>query len=192
MSKQTTYEQRLNVLNNMFPSGKTRVTDDVKKWLISKGFLFVPYSLNPPSMRYNGSLFDRSVNVATTLQTITERLGLRWDQPDSPLIVGMFSSLYRLDLYLDSDTQSSVTAGTKHFCTVRTSDYLPSNLVLQQCIFYLATQFRLTKEEIFCILCGQDGVKEEEFFKAVKECPNVLFAHTANIYVDQCLSDGDI
>ena len=192
MSKQTTYEERLNVLNNMFPSGKTRVTDDVKKWLINKGFLSVPYSFSNPSMSYNGSMLDHSSTVAIVLQTLTSGAGLEWEDPESPLIVGMFSSLYLLEWTLDAETEKAITADTTHFCPSHfLNDVVPSRW-LEKSVFLLATQFRLTEEEIYCILYGQSFGNKDDFLKAVNKYPNVLFTQTANVYVDQCLSDGDI
>ena len=99
-----TYEERLAALEHMFPVGTTRVTQDVKDWLIGKGFLAAPYSFHQLSMRYDGSLFDHAFNTATALQVITRNSGMRWERPESPLIVGMFSELYRLDWYDDADT----------------------------------------------------------------------------------------
>ena len=93
-----TYEERLAALEHMFPVGTTRVTQDVKDWLIGKGFLAAPYSFHQLSMRYDGSLFDHAFNTATALQVITRNSGMRWERPESPLIVGMFSELYRLAL----------------------------------------------------------------------------------------------
>ena len=57
-----TYEERLAALEHMFPVGTTRVTQDVKDWLIGKGFLAAPYSFHQLSMRYDGSLFDHAFN----------------------------------------------------------------------------------------------------------------------------------
>lgn len=36
-----TYEERLATLEHMFPVGATRVTQDVKEWLIGKGFFLL-------------------------------------------------------------------------------------------------------------------------------------------------------
>ena len=38
---------------------------------------------------YEGGLFDHSLEVAKSLVNLTEKLGLTWERPESPYIVGM-------------------------------------------------------------------------------------------------------
>lgn len=189
-----TYEERLAALEHMFPVGTTRVTQDVKKWLIGKGFLSAPYSFSKASVRYEGSLFDHAFNTATALQVITANSGLQWERPESPLIVGMFAELYRLDWYDDADTKAGVTADTKHFCS-RVKNASPIRGWTDKSIMMLSTQFRLTEEEVYCILFSQGDLDNDnapgDFLDAVKKYPNVLFTYTASTYASCCL-DGEI
>lgn len=189
-----TYEERLAALEHMFPVGATRVTQDVKEWLIRKGFLSAPYSFSKSSARYEGSLFDHAFNTATALQVITANSGLQWERPESPLIVGMFAELYRLDWYDDADTKAGVTADTKHFCS-RVKNDSPIWGCTDKSIMMLSTQFRLTEEEVYCILFSQGYWDNDnapgDFLDAVKKYPNVLFTYTASTYASCCL-DGEI
>lgn len=189
-----TYEERLAALEHMFPVGTTRVAQDVKEWLIGKGFLSAPYSFSKASVRYEGSLFDHAFNTATALQVITANSGLQWERPESPLIVGMFAELYRLDWYDDADTKAGVTADTKHFCS-RVKNASPIRGWTDKSIMMLSTQFRLTEEEVYCILFSQGDLDNDnapgDFLDAVKKYPNVLFTYTASTYASCCL-DGEI
>ena len=185
-----TYEERLAALEHMFPVGATRVTQDVKEWLIGKGFFSAPYTFLKSSARYEGSLFDHAFNTATAHQVITANSGLRWERPESPLIVGMFAELYRLDLYDDADTKAGVTTDTKHFCS-RVKDVSPIRGWTDKSIMMLSTQFRLTEEEVYCILFSQGDNAPGDFLDAVKKYPNVLFTYTASTYASCCL-DGEI
>ena len=186
-----TYEERLAVLEHMFPVGATRVTQDVKEWLIGKGFLSAPYFF---STRREVSLFDHAFNTATALQVITANSGLQWERPESPLIVGMFAELYRLDWYDDADTKAGVTADTKHFCP-HTKNASPIRGWTDKSIMMLSTQFRLTEEEVYCILFSRGDLDNDnapgDFLDAVKKYPNVLFTYTASTYASCCL-DGEI
>lgn len=189
-----TYEERLAALEHMFPVGTTRVTQDVKDWLIGKGFLAAPHSFHQLSMRYDGSLFDHAFNTATALQVITRNSGMRWERPESPLIVGMFSELYRLDWYDDADTCAGVTANTRNFRS-RVKNASPIRGWTDKSIMMLSTQFRLTEEEVYCILFSHGDSDNDnatgDFMDAVKKYPNVLFTYTASTYASCCL-DGEI
>ena len=59
----------------------------------------------------------------------------------------------------------------------------------------LSTQFRLTEEEVYCILFSQGNLDNDnapgDFLDAVKKYPNVLFTYTASTYASCCL-DGEI
>ena len=185
---------RIAALEHMFPVGTTRVTQDVKDWLIGKGFLAAPYSFHQLSMRYDGSLFDHAFNTATALQVITRNSGMRWERPESPLIVGMFSELYRLDWYDDADTCAGVTANTRNFRS-RVKNVSPIRGWTDKSIMMLSTQFRLTEEEVYCILFSHEDSDNDnatgDFMDAVKKYPNVLFTYTASTYASCCL-DGEI
>ena len=46
---------------------------------------------------YSGGLLDHSITVTKQLVTLTEKLGLQWQHPRSPYVVGMFHDLCKCD-----------------------------------------------------------------------------------------------
>lgn len=64
----------------------------VKKDLLDKGFFVAPASTKYHG-NYEGGLFDHSCAVMKTLVDLTEKNGLKWENPGSPYIVGMFHDL---------------------------------------------------------------------------------------------------
>ena len=49
---------------------------------------------------YEGGLFDHSLEVATQLINLTDKLGLEWTSVNSPLVVGLFHDLCKCDNYV--------------------------------------------------------------------------------------------
>jgi 23S rRNA maturation-related 3'-5' exoribonuclease YhaM len=77
------------------------VPPDVKKDLLDKGFFVAPASTKYHG-NYEGGLFDHSCAVMKTLVDLTEKNGLKWENPGSPYIVGMFHDLCKIDQYRGS------------------------------------------------------------------------------------------
>ena len=78
--------------------------NDFFSWLVKNGYFSKPASINFHGNTYCG-LFEHSAEVANRLADYTERLGLKWQRPESPMIVGYFHDLCKMTdyIYIDED-----------------------------------------------------------------------------------------
>ena len=108
-----TADEPMNCMNlgryEVFESGEARVyalrtlcrhalPSEAVERLIEMGFLSAPASTKYHG-NYDGGLFDHSYAVATTLMDMTSRLGLQWQDPLSPIRVGILHDLCKGDQY---------------------------------------------------------------------------------------------
>ena len=125
---------------------------------------------------YEGGLFDHSLEVAKALVELTEKLGLIWERPESPYIVGMFHDLCKCDNYV------------KDF-EVDNWSYNPDIIIPghgdKSVIMYEKLDY-LTDEEIACIRWHMGAYETDTkmwnyYGRAIEKYPNVLYAHTADM-----------
>lgn len=90
-----TLAERIEKFNNLMGD---IVPPEVKKDLLDKGFFTAPASTKYHG-NYEGGLFDHSYMVARYLKKLTEECRLDWQNPRSPLLVGMFHDLCKMDSY---------------------------------------------------------------------------------------------
>lgn len=114
-----TLAERIEKFNNLMGD---IVPPEVKKDLLDKGFFTAPASTKYHG-NYEGGLFDHSYMVARYLKKLTEECRLDWQNPRSPLLVGMFHDLCKMDNY-----QHPVIAETLR--RQRKSETIPSGNML--------------------------------------------------------------
>lgn len=144
------------------------------KWLVDNGFFTAPASTKYHGA-YAGGLFDHSFKVTQRLVWMTEKLGLRWDFPDSPIIVGMFHDLCKIDRYEQDPTDE-----TKY--TYKTG-LLYDGHGMRSAVL-LAGHIRLSEEEVACIVYHMGAYEKdmwEGYDTAIRKFPNVLYTHTADM-----------
>ena len=141
--------------------------------LVWMGFLEAPASTRFHG-NYEGGLFDHSYTVAKALVDMTEKLGLCWERPESPWIVGMFHDLCKLDAY--------------EIKNVDPPEYDHVDTILkghgEKSVMIASTLLRLTEEEVYCIRFHMGAFNHEEmreYSRAVEKYPNVLWTHTADM-----------
>lgn len=124
---------------------------------------------------YEGGLFDHSLATAKALVELTEKLGLTWERPKSPYIVGMYHDLCKCDLYVKDFETDKYT-------------YNPDIIIpghAEKSIIMLQRYTDLTDEEIACIrwhMGAFDDSKNWEYYgRAIEKYPNVLYTHTADM-----------
>ena len=186
MANGYTLVQREVILDNMFPNGHSRVTAKMKQWLYDIGYFFAPTN-EDCRLCYNGGLFDHDYDTATTLSLITQKLNLTWQDPESPLIIGMFHDLWKAKAFLDKDTMQMPTASTTAFERDPDTPYNPNG---QRSVALLATQLVLTEEEVACITYMENYSMYVDPYinsKAAKQFPNLVFASAANCYAADVL-----
>ena len=85
-------------VNFTYASGVSISMDEVVDRLHNMGFFTQPASTRFHG-DYEGGLFDHSYRVATELLKLTDALHLDWERKCSPVIIGLFHDLCKVDNY---------------------------------------------------------------------------------------------
>lgn len=169
-----THKERLKAFNELL---EDNIQDydlrAVTKWCIDNRYFTAPASTKYHG-NYPGGLFDHSYTVANYLIDLTESEKLEWERPVSPIIVGLFHDLCKVDSY-EKDMNGDYTYN--------------NNMLLKghgdKSVMILSTLMQLTEEEVMCIRyhMGAFTDKEEwsDFTRAIHRYPNVLWTHTADM-----------
>lgn len=162
------------------------VSDEMKAWLIEKGFFESPASTKYHGA-YPGGLFDHSFLVASKLMSMTENLGFQWSRPESPIIVGIFHDLCKIDNYKKGENiPSEAVESEKHLYEYNTNCILKGHG--DKSVMLLSQFMTLTMEEILCIRFHMGAYEKEswnEWDRAIKEFETVLWTHTADMYASK-------
>lgn len=146
--------------------------EDLESKLAKRGYFTAPASTIHHG-NYAGGLFDHSYLVATWLKNMTDAMCLCWQAERSPVLIGLFHDLCKVDAY-----------------TVVNGNYTRATDVLlkghgDKSVMMLSEYFKLTEEEIMCIRyhMGAFCDKEEwnDYTRAVRKYPLVLWTHTADM-----------
>ena len=125
---------------------------------------------------YEGGLFDHSLAVTKALVNLTNKLGLKWERPESPYIVGMYHDLCKTESYrYDIETDSY-----KYNGDIWLDGHGTKSVILTE------KYLRLTDEEIACIRWHMGAYETDTalwnyYGRAIEEFPNVLYTHTADM-----------
>lgn len=138
------------------------------------GFFDVPASIKYHGA-YEGGLFDHSFAVTKSLVKLTENLGLEWERPESPYIVGMFHDLCKCDNYVKNDD-----AKYKYNPGIIIPGHGDKSVIIAQ------RYLELTDEEIVCIRWHMGAYETDTkmwdyYGRAIEQYPNVLYTHTADM-----------
>jgi hypothetical protein len=168
------------------------VPSSMTNWLDEKGFFRAPASTRFHG-NYSGGLFDHCHAVAKTLQLLTETNDLTWDRSRSPLIVGMFHDLCKIDQYVwvpgNTSLDEKMNGKDGHY--EHSGDFLiPGHG--EKSVMYLAAHMMLTEEEVICIRWHMGAFDDKEnwdyYTRAVHKYPNLLWTHHADMYAAQVLN----
>lgn len=155
------------------------------KWLEEKDYFKMPASKSHHSP-YEGGLYDHSCAVAVELQNLTDKLGLKWEREESPLLIGLLHDVCKLDDYYMvpfGDTPDQI--GIEY----NLSRIYPGHG--EKSLLMLMGIIELTEEEKMCIRYHMgaftDSKEWEYYSRAVANYPNVLYTHTADMIASQIL-----
>lgn len=144
------------------------------------GFFTAPASIHHHG-KYSGALFDHSFTVTKTLLSFTERLELKWKDKRSPLIVGMFHDLCKVDNYKKSNGDEA--------WEYNNAALLPGHG--EKSVIMLQQHMSLTDEEMLCIRWHMGAFDDKEHWnsygRSVTHFPNVLYTHTADMVAARIL-----
>lgn len=130
----------------------------------------------PASTKYHGAhpggLAEHSIAVCDELVKLTKKLELKWENPRSPYIIGLFHDLCKCDQY------KRIKNGY---------EYRENNLLSghgEKSVMLLSQIMRLTDEEVFCIRYHMGAYERDDwtgYDLAIKKYPTVLYTHTADM-----------
>lgn len=141
--------------------------------IVKRGFLTAPASTKYHGA-YKGGLFDHSYRVTNFLKIFASTMGT-WDMERSPVIVGMFHDICKIDQY-EFDPETG-------FYEYRTDTLLKGHG--DKSVQILSQYTTLTEEEIMCIRYHMGAFTDKaewgDYTRAVHNYPNVLWTHTADM-----------
>ena len=170
------------------------VSKEFKQWLMQNGFFNAPASTKYHG-NYEGGLFDHSFEVMGCLMEMTAKLDLEWQRKESPVIVGLFHDLCKMDEYIKVvDEEGQVMMGTDEVKGEEAHFEHASDVLLKghgdKSIMLLSQFMTLTEEEILCIRYHMGAYNRDDwegYDRAIKKYPTVLFTHTADMYASKVL-----
>lgn len=122
---------------------------------------------------YEGGLFDHSYEVTMCLLELTEKLGLEWEYPRSPYVVGMLHDVCKCDQYQK----------TADGYMYRNDLLLPGHG--DKSVMIIQKFLTLNEEELLCIRWHMGAYDDKENWntlgRAIEKYPNVLWTHTADM-----------
>lgn len=174
-----TKEDRIQELRDFLETGyvETHYIDKLTKWLDDHGFFTAPASTRFHGA-YEGGLFDHSIMVAQKLVLMTRQMSLQWELVRSPYIVGILHDICKCDAYIKQED------GTyKYNDKMLLTGHGDKSAILANSLMVL------TEEETLCIRYHMGAYESEDMWKnfgaAIGEYPNVLWTHSADMYVSK-------
>lgn len=171
-----TKEERIALFTSYMPRPyNTGILQQLEK----DGFFTAPAAASHHG-NYEGGLFDHSFAVTRQLVDYTQSLGLHWERKESPYIVGMLHDYCKTKLYTKQEDGTFTHAENVIFPGHGSA----SAVLIQQFL-------QLTFEELLCIRWHMGPFEGEKYWKGYSAAccayPNVLYTHTADMYVSQCM-----
>ncbi len=159
---------------------RVRNVDQFKQWLDDRGYFDAPVSANHHGTD-RGDLFEHSYKVAEILLHYTEKLELKWCDPMSPVIIGLFHDLCKMDQYIYAANPQTKTTDLGKW------EYREDQMLKghgDKSVMLLSQFMTLTEEEMLCIRyhMGAYNIEDwKQFDLAIHKYPNVLYTHTADM-----------
>lgn len=161
------------------------VSPEFTDWLIDNGFFTAPASTKYHG-NYEGGLFDHCYEVAMALVSLSIKNNLTWERPSSPLMVGMFHDLCKIDNYRHPEAGRTLD-GTPIYDPA-SWEYNPNTLLKghgTKSVMLLSQFYTMTEEEIAAITYHMGAFTEKEewrdYTRAVNKYANVLWTHQADM-----------
>lgn len=181
-TKGWTASQRVKLLREAV---KEYGCDEFFPW---KELLATDFFVAPASTKYHGAyaggLFDHSMNVANVLCYLTgAEMAEPWMRPESPFLVGIFHDLTKIGKYAVNDTGDGFKWSPATDRPIYGGHGAESVIRVQQLI-------QLTVEESLCIRFHMGAYEKDDweaFDRAIKQYPNVLWTHTADMIASKML-----
>lgn len=147
-------------------------------WLIENGYFTAPASTKYHGA-HEGGLFDHSFAVTAELVKLTEVNNLKWDDIRSPVVVGLFHDICKMDQYKHPVEDME-----------NTNQWIFSDDTLlkghgDKSVMILASHIQLTEEEVMCIRYHMGAFTDKsewnDYTRAIHKYQNVLWTHHADM-----------
>ena len=159
------------------------------------------FTTAPASTKYHGSypggLLEHSVNVMYELCKLTENNHLSWYRPESPIIVGLFHDICKVDAYKRKEA-GYLMYPNEDIKLYNGYEYNNETLFKghgDKSVMMLASLIQLTEEEVACIRyhMGAFTDKEEwnDYTRAIHKYPNVLWTHHADMIATHIMEENN-
>lgn len=181
----TTMHERIQLFKKLMSNAFNPEDVDILGEALSEmGFFTAPASTRFHGA-HEGGLFEHSYAVTQALVDLTEKLGLQWQDPRSPYLVGILHDLCKCDSYISTEQ------GYAYNKDMALTGHGDKSVILAQHLISLTQEgFQyMTDEEILCIRWHMGGFDDKEnwaaYNAAIRKYPTVLFTHTADMIASQ-------
>ena len=172
-------ESRISAFIHLFPN----IDKLLLTWLKNNKYFTAPASTKYHGA-YEGGLFDHSYIVARVLIDLTNDNKLIWYRPESPVIIGLFHDICKIDQY----NYYALKDGAS-LCEFNTETLYKGHG--DKSVIILSSHMQLTDEEAACIRYHMGAFTDKEewpyYNRAIKIFPNVLWTHHADMIASQIL-----
>lgn len=165
-------------------------TDEFIERLDKEGYFEAPAGMKHHGA-YEGGLFEHSAQVAYELQNLTNRLGLEWERPEGPIVVGLLHDLCKAKQYISINipaNEAEMELGPDMFTGKEYEWNKKQNLPGhgEASIFRLMEYGgpQLKADELYCIRYHMEAYQQNEWGQldmAIKQYPNIIYTHLADM-----------
>lgn len=146
------------------------------EWVEEQGFYTAPASRGHHGASV-GANWAHGLQVGHELMILTDKLNLKWERAESPMIIGMLHDFCKLDNY-------KIAAGEIEW---NNEGMYPGHG--EKSLLMLMGHIDLTEEEKMCIRYHMGAFTDSKewnyYSRAVKKYPNVLWTHAADMIASQ-------
>ncbi len=159
------------------------------EWLKETDFFRAPASTKYHAA-YPGGLFDHCYGVTKKLLEWTSKGLLSWGRSESPIIIGMLHDVTKIGAYAMKQDRNPLTGEIETWWEWNNNWEALDPVHGMDSVMKVSEQLELTYEEWACIrwhMGAYETVSWDEYDKAIKEYPNVLWTHTADMYASKIM-----
>ena len=171
----------INYLERIKDCFDSKVYEELRKFLLREPnektpapllFLYAPASTKF-HCNYEGGLMEHSVNVVDNLLLLTEKMNLKWQRPESPIIIGLLHDIcktYDYEVTYRNTKVKNEFTGRDEWVQVPqyvTNDLLPFGNHGDKSVMMLVNMgLKLTQEEMACIRYHMGYSEGQQIFNA--------------------------